>query len=176
MDLALERITSALTSAPRAAGAGPLRVWDVGTGSGAIAVALAADLRRRRYGDAVRILATDASPEAIQLALENIVGHGLADIVDVRQGDLLDERGGLADDPPVDIVLANLPYIPTDDVPKLPIAASFEPRMALDGGPDGLDLVRRLLSLLPEVLAPAGVALLEIGADQARRGGGAGRR
>jgi release factor glutamine methyltransferase len=68
--------------------------------------------------------------------------------------------------PAFDLILANLPYIPAGDIEGLPIAASFEPRLALDGGPDGLDLVRRLLAALPVVLAPGGSALLEIGYDQ----------
>jgi release factor glutamine methyltransferase len=67
---------------------------------------------------------------------------------------------------PLDIVLANLPYVRADAIDGLPIAASFEPRSALDGGSDGLDIIRRLLGLLPEALASDGVALLEIGADQ----------
>ena len=67
---------------------------------------------------------------------------------------------------PVDLVTANLPYIPSDVVPTLPAATHFEPSLALDGGPDGLDLVRRLLDGLPAVLAPGGQALLEIGHDQ----------
>lgn len=167
VDLGLERVTTALTGTPRPRDAGPLFVWDIGTGSGAVAVALASELRRRRYGAAVHILATDSSPDALALAIENAVGHGVADIVEVQRADVMAPRGGLGDVAPADVIVANLPYIPSDDVPRLPIAASFEPRAALDGGPDGLDLVRRLLSLLPEVLAPAGVALLEIGADQA---------
>ena len=62
--------------------------------------------------------------------------------------------------------MANLPYIPSGDIDTLPVAASFEPRDALDGGPDGLDQVRRLVRGLPAVLSTEGVALLEIGADQ----------
>jgi release factor glutamine methyltransferase len=65
------------------------------------------------------------------------------------------------------VVAANLPYIPSRDVDRLPIAASFEPRGALDGGPDGLDLIRGLLDRLPSVLRPDGTAVLEIGSDQA---------
>jgi release factor glutamine methyltransferase len=67
---------------------------------------------------------------------------------------------------PLDVVLANLPYVRTDAIDGLPIAASFEPRAALDGGEDGLASVRALLVLLPEALAADGVALFEIGADQ----------
>jgi len=65
-------------------------------------------------------------------------------------------------------LLANLPYIPTDDVPKLPRAASFEPRSALDGGRDGLSVIRRLIGQLPVALNPGGISLLEIGSEQAQ--------
>ncbi len=65
------------------------------------------------------------------------------------------------------MILANLPYVRSDVVPTLPVAASFEPIVALDGGADGLDVIARLLARLPEALAPGGVALLEIGFDQA---------
>ena len=67
---------------------------------------------------------------------------------------------------PADLLLANLPYIPTATVPTLPVAASFEPAMALDGGDDGLDLVRRLIDQLPSRTAAEGFAMLEIGAGQ----------
>ena len=63
-------------------------------------------------------------------------------------------------------IVANLPYVRSDAMPTLPRATSFEPQAALDGGPDGLDLIRRLLDRLPEDLTPEGVALLEIGGDQ----------
>jgi release factor glutamine methyltransferase len=64
------------------------------------------------------------------------------------------------------LLVANLPYIPSASVPDLPVAASYEPAMALDGGPDGLDVIRRLLVDVPDVLAPSGAVLLEIGGDQ----------
>jgi release factor glutamine methyltransferase len=67
---------------------------------------------------------------------------------------------------PFDVILANLPYVRTGAIAGLPIATSFEPRLALDGGEDGLDVVRALLARLPEALTADGVALLEIGADQ----------
>lgn len=150
-----------LTSAPRPAGTPDVLVLDVGTGSGAIAVALAALLRRRRMLDEVGILAVDCSSEALDLARENAVGHAVADAVSFAQADLLP-----AAEPPFDLILANLPYIASADVDTLPVAASFEPRLALDGGPDGLSVIRRLLEALPESLAPAGLALLEIGFNQ----------
>jgi release factor glutamine methyltransferase len=150
-----------LLSAPRPPGTAPLRVVDVGTGSGAVAVALAVVLRQRRMLPESSILAVDSSAEAIGLAKENAVGHAVAEAVAFAEADLLP-----AGERPFDLVLANLPYIPSADIEGLPIAASFEPRLALDGGPDGLALVRRLLAALPSVLAPEGTALLEIGFDQ----------
>ena len=162
VDLALNEILRRLTSAPRPPGTPPIFVADVGTGAGTIAVALAVALRKRRADRDVRFYATDVSDDALQLAKENAVGHGVADLMRFSESDLL---------PPVlpgefDLVLANLPYVPSDEVPHPPIAASFEPRIALDGGPDGLDLVRGLLARLPEAVAPGGTALLEIGSDQ----------
>ena len=182
-----------LTSGPRPAGTPNVRVVDVGTGSGAIAIALAAVLRRRRMLPEVTIVATDSSPEALQLARENAVGHGLADSIEFAAADLLavsrpaatDGRTSAALEGPAedaspaptegsaapdfstfDLVLANLPYIPSAEIGRLPVAASFEPRVALDGGPDGLAVVGRLLEQLPAALAADGSALLEIGFDQ----------
>jgi release factor glutamine methyltransferase len=152
-----------LTSEPRPAGTPNLRIIDVGTGSGAIAIALATMLRRRRMLPEVTLLAVDCSAEALSLARENAVAHAVADAVAFVEADLLP-----AGEAPFDVILANLPYIPSADVDTLPIAASFEPRLALDGGQDGLELVRRLLTALPAALAPDGTALLEIGFDQGR--------
>lgn len=151
---------------PAAAGERPVRVADVGTGSGAIAIALAVELRRRNVelGRDVRIIATDASAAAIELARENAVGHAVADGVRFYEADLLPPV--LPDEAHLDVIVANLPYVMTDVIPTLPVAASFEPLAALDGGSDGLDVIRALLARLPDVLAPAGVALLEIGSDQ----------
>jgi release factor glutamine methyltransferase len=167
VDRALAWIGAALTVAPRPPGTAPLQVLDVGTGSGAIAVTLAVEARRRGWSSDLRIVATDSSREALSLAIENAVGHGVADSIDFAPADLTPD----ATDPAslFDLVTANLPYIPTDDVPKLPIAASFEPVGALDGGPDGLTVIRHLVGLLPDSVRGGGVALLEIGADQADR-------
>ena len=149
-------------------GGDAIRVADVGTGSGAIAVALAVALRRRRVvmGRNVTILATDRSPEALELARENTVAHAAADGVRFVEADLLPPVLP-DDDARLDVILANLPYVRADAIDGLPVAASFEPREALDGGVDGLDAIRALLARLPQVLAADGVALLEIGADQA---------
>lgn len=164
VELALARIADDLTGALQSDDPAPYLVWDVGTGSGAIAVAVAMELRRRRYGDAVRFLVSDISGEARDVATINVVAHGLAHLFTFAEGDLTEVAP--APTSPARLLLANLPYIPTGEMPGLPVAASFEPSVALDGGPDGLDLIRRLLMALPQVLAPRGAALLEIGADQ----------
>lgn len=165
VELALARITADLTGAPRESDE-PYLVWDVGTGSGAIAVAIASELRRRRYGEAVRYLVSDLSGDARDVATLNVVAHGLAHLFTFAEGDLVDVAPAPAR--PVDLLLANLPYIPAAMLPELPVAASFEPVQALDGGPDGLDIIRRLLPRLPHAVAPGAAALLEIGGDQER--------
>jgi release factor glutamine methyltransferase len=162
VDLAEDEILHRLTARPRPPGTPPLRIADVGTGSGTIGIALAAALRRRHAFDDVEIIGTDASPEALDLARENAVGHAVGDRVRFIEADLLPP----VMDPPFDVVLANLPYIPSDVVPSLPIAASFEPRASLDGGPDGLAAIRELVARLPSALAPGGTAMIEIGSDQ----------
>jgi release factor glutamine methyltransferase len=162
VELATAEVMRRLTSAPRPAGSGPLRVADIGTGSGTVVVSLAVACRRRGVHDEIEILATDASPEALDLARENAVGHGVADRVRFVEADLLPPVVG----EPFDLVLANLPYVRSDAVDDLPIAASFEPRAALDGGSDGLEVIGRLLGRLDDVIAPGGQALVEIGADQ----------
>jgi release factor glutamine methyltransferase len=163
VELALARITSDLTGAPRTSRE-PYRVWDIGTGSGAIPVAIASELRRRRYGDAVRFHVSDVSGDARDVAKLNVVAHGLAHLFTFAEGDLVE----VAPPPPqpVELLLANLPYIPSAMLPGLPVAASFEPVGALDGGADGLEVIRRLLPRAPEVVAPGGAVMLEIGADQ----------
>lgn len=168
VELALGHVREVLTASPRLADASPLRLWDVGTGSGAIAVALARTLERDGYGAYVTIVASDVSPEAMQVATENVVAHGVAERVALAAGDLMDIP--VAALHPVDLVVANLPYVPSHAIAGLPIAASFEPEIALDGGPDGLAVIRRLLQALPSVLGEGDVALVEIGSDQADLG------
>jgi release factor glutamine methyltransferase len=164
VELALAAIVDRLISAPRPPGTPPLRVADVGTGAGTIAVSIALSLRRRGAGDDVAITAIDLSDDALQLAKENAVGHGVADLMRFAVSDLLPVGGSNR----YDFVLANLPYVRAEVVPTLPIAASFEPQMALDGGADGLAIVERLLAQLPDALAADGQAMLEIGSDQAQ--------
>ena len=139
----------------------PMRVVDVGTGSGAVAVALAAALRRLNALEAVEITATDISDDALDVAKANAVSHAVADRIAFALTDLLPPSA--AD---FEIVLANLPYVRGDAMAQLPQPTTFEPTLALDGGPCGLAVIGRLVDRLPSVLAVDGVALFEIGADQ----------
>jgi len=138
----------------------PIYVIDIGTGSGAIALAI------KRARPDVLILAVDRSPEALAVAKANVERCGLD--VRLRLSDLLDNiptpPGGFH------AIAANLPYIPTADLEELqPEVRRFEPMSALDGGADGLDLIRRLLDRCaePGVLAKTGRIYLEIGVGQA---------
>lgn len=160
VDLAEAAVGERLVASPPPRGS-HLRVADVGTGSGAVAVALAVALRRRRMLDVVRIVATDVSDDALRVAAENVASHAVADAVRLEVADLLSPGADV-----FDLILSNPPYVRSGAIAGLPIATSFEPRLALDGGPDGLDVVRRLLDLLPTRLGHDGLALIEIGADQ----------
>jgi len=134
-------------------------VADVGTGSGAIACALAARL------PGLRALATDCSLPALAVASRNVRSHGLSDRVRLLAGDLLEPLG---DGARLDLVIANPPYVPSAVIRSLPAEVSaWEPRLALDGGPDGMAVLRRIIASAPAVLAPGGWLLLEIGDDQA---------
>ncbi len=139
------------------AAARPVRtVWDVGTGSGAVALALATHLPE------ARIVAADASREALQVAAENRRCLGLEDRVELVESDLLAEAHGA-----IDVVVANLPYLRTDEyLGAMPEVSQYEPRQALDGGPTGLALVERLLVQAAARSPQPALLLLEIGAEQ----------
>ena len=132
------------------------RCVDVGTGSGVIALTLAAE----RPG--ARVQAVDRSPNALSLARENAARLGLAERVEFFQGDLLAACAG-----PFDLVAANLPYIPSRDIAGLSREVRHDPMMALDGGPGGLDLVGRCIQEAFARLVSGGRTALEIGHDQA---------
>lgn len=142
----------------RIAGREAPRVCDVGCGSGAIALAIAHDV-----ADA-RVIGVDRSADALAVSRANADKLGLGARVEWREGDLL---APVAGEPPFDIVASNPPYIPSGDIDRLmPDVARYEPRAALDGGPDGLDIIRRLIPQAADALAPGGALLVEIGHDQ----------
>jgi release factor glutamine methyltransferase len=134
----------------------PLRLADVGAGSGAIAVTLAVHLPE------ATIYALDDSAEALTLTAQNARRHRVADRVRPLQGDLLSPLPQ-----PVDLITANLPYVATAEWDQLPPEIRVhEPRAALDGGSEGLTIIRRLLAMAGAYLRPGGALLLEIGASQ----------
>jgi release factor glutamine methyltransferase len=143
---------------------GPVLAWDVGTGSGALAIALALHLREATGRERLSLMASDVSPDALALAAANAADHGVADVIEFLAADLLDAIDGR---PRPDVIVANLPYVPTADVDAGHGSLGFEPRIALDGGRDGLEVVGRFLEGLPTSAAPGATAFLEIGADQA---------
>lgn len=130
------------------------RAADVGTGSGCIALTLASHIPD------LLVTASDISPAALSVAAHNRAAHGLTGRVALTQADLFE--GAVVS---FDLICANLPYIPTRQVDALDVAR-FEPRLALDGGAAGLEVIERLLAKLPIVLSPGGLALLEIEAGQ----------
>jgi release factor glutamine methyltransferase len=142
-----------------------ITAWDVATGSGAVALALALRFRTPLALGRLRLVASDLFADALELASENLAAHGVARHVTLACADLLEPAGGTL--PLPDVVIANLPYVRSAEALGAGSLA-HEPQVALDGGPDGLVVIRRLLSELPDRLAPGGVGLIEIGAGQAR--------
>jgi release factor glutamine methyltransferase len=132
-----------------------LTAVDVGTGSGALAVTLAAKRPK------IAVHAVDISAAALVVARQNAERY-LAPVI-FYEGDLL--KPLIEQGIKVDLVLANLPYIASDELPDLAVSR-YEPRLALDGGADGLVLIRRLLGQIPQVARPGALILLEIGAGQ----------
>lgn len=135
--------------------ASPLTIADIGTGTGAIAIALALHLP-----DAL-VYAVDLSATALEVAARNVARYGLEGRVRLLQGDLLEP---LVE--PVDVIVSNPPYTIYAEID--PNVRAYEPRLALDGGPNGLAVYRRLLAQAPAALRPCGVVALEIGAWQVR--------
>lgn len=131
-------------------------VADVGTGSGAIAVAIAANVSD------VQILATEISAKALQVAKRNAQKFHLDSRIEFVECDLLPAKPGMfSTEQHLDLLCANLPYIPSETLYTLPVYAR-EPTLALDGGHDGLAIIRKLLDIAPEWLAPNAMILLEI--------------
>jgi release factor glutamine methyltransferase len=134
-----------------------LRIIDVGTGSGAIAVALAHALTF------AEITATDISPAALAVARANAARHGVANRIRFLEGDLLAPVAG----EPFDLIVSNPPYVPEGDRATLAVEVrNYEPAQALFAGGDGLAIYRRLIPESSKALAPGGILLLEIGFGQ----------
>ena len=135
-------------------------VADLGTGSGAIACAIARAL------PAAEVLAVDVSVGALAVASRNVRALSLSSRVRLLAGDLFAPLGSLSAS--LDLVVANPPYLPSAVIPSLPPEVSrHEPRAALDGGPDGMAVIRRVVAGAPPVLKPGGWLLMEIGEEQA---------
>jgi release factor glutamine methyltransferase len=132
------------------------RLADIGTGSGVLAITLALE----RPG--LEVVAIEISADTLALARENAVAQGVDDRITWLQTDLL---SGVDTD--FDFLVANLPYIPSAEMAGLPREVRHDPPLALDGGPDGLDVIRRLIGEAPSHLKPGAGLLLEIGISQA---------
>ncbi|MGE5252602.1 MAG: peptide chain release factor N(5)-glutamine methyltransferase [Planctomycetaceae bacterium] len=134
------------------------RILEIGTGSGAISIALAREL------PAAKVVATDLSPKALALAGENALRCGVRERVQFLQGDLFLP---VEKEDAFDLIVTNPPYIPRGEFPSLmPEVRDYEPKVALDGGKDGLDFFRRVLPAVGDHLRPGGWFLAEMGAGQ----------
>jgi release factor glutamine methyltransferase len=135
-----------------------MRQLDLCTGSGCVAIAMA------RQRPTAKVFASDISPGALAVARENALRLGAYNVAFVES----DLFASLPADARFDVVTANPPYIATAEIPGLsPDIRDFEPRLALDGGADGLDVVRRIVAEAPRFLEPDGVLASEIGAGEA---------
>jgi len=133
-----------------------VRVADIGTGSGIIGLSIAA------HAPNTMVWCVDISTEALQWAGRNMRRHGLQDRVVLLTGDLLEPLSE-----PIDVLCANLPYVPTEDYEELPPQIrDREPRIAVEGGVTGIELIRRLTEQMVPHLAPQAAILLEVGAGQ----------
>jgi release factor glutamine methyltransferase len=138
------------------------RAIDLGTGSGAIAIALAANAPR------TEIVATDVAAEALALAARNAARNRVAARVEFRRADCWTVSDGGAPLGRFDLIVANPPYIRTSELAALaPEVRDFEPRLALDGGADGLDFYRRIAAGAGQHLKPGGALMVEVGQGQA---------
>lgn len=133
-----------------------MRLIDVGTGCGILAITFALEI------SGLEVVAVDLSPDALALARENAARFGLESRIAFVHSNLLDQTDGV-----FRWVVANLPYIPTAELDTLQREVKHDPKLALDGGRDGLDVIRNLVASLQTRLAPPALIVLEVGLDQA---------
>jgi release factor glutamine methyltransferase len=137
------------------------RILDLCTGSGCIALALAKNL------PTARVVATDISPAALAVARRNLQRLGMEERVTFAEGDLFGALAGVLDPAPFHLIVANPPYIASGQVAELPRnVRDYEPHLALDGGTDGLAILRTILATAPRHLRPEGRIYLELAFDQ----------
>lgn len=135
-----------------------IRVLDLCTGSGCIGIAIA------KYDSRVKVTLSDKNPECARIAQKNVIMHGLESNAEIIISDLYYSIPKMK----FDVIAANPPYIPSSDINGLmPDVRLYEPVLALDGGTDGLDFYRKIISVAPEYLRPNGKLFLEIGIGQA---------
>ncbi len=134
------------------------KILEIGTGTGCIAIALAQLL------PSATIFATDLSKSALDLAQKNAIAHHVGNRIRFVREDLFSDKQGLRGW--ADLMVTNPPYIPTKDLDGLEPEVLKEPRMALDGGKDGLDAIRAITAMAPKMLKPDGILAMEIGAKQ----------
>ena len=152
VDLALEHLAHSSSHSPLVA--------DAGTGSGALGLAIKAHARTSS------VVATDISQDALEVARGNAISLGLSHRTEFVRGDMLSPIEG-----PIDLVVSNPPYIPSDEIAGLAVEVRREPRIALDGGVDGLAPLRRLLTQAASRLAADGVLIVELMPEQIDRAG-----
>ncbi|TWU00297.1 Release factor glutamine methyltransferase [Botrimarina colliarenosi] len=135
-------------------GGGDVMIADIGTGTGAIAVAIA------NQAPSAKVVAIDINPQAVALAKKNAERHGVAERVAPIEGDLF---ATVKASRRFDFIVSNPPYVTTNELMNLdPTVRDHEPHLALDGGPEGTDIIERLLAVAPERLADGGELLIEI--------------
>jgi release factor glutamine methyltransferase len=142
---------------------GPFIIVDLGTGCGNIAISLVKKIPRSKA------YAIDISSEALKVAVENARFYRVERRIEFLEGDMFSPLEGLNLKGKIDLVISNPPYIATKEIPKLSLEVKKEPRIALDGGRDGLNFYRRIFREAPPFLNKGGLLALEIGYDQANK-------
>lgn len=156
----IERLSAARQAAAETT---PIRVLDLCTGSGCVAISAAKHCLSHQWN--VTFVATDVSPPALAIAQENAVRHGVQDLIEFRPGDLFE---ALPANSRFDILASNPPYIASAEIETLdPEVARHEPRLALDGGPTGFLVIDRLIAAAPKYAASSALFLMELSPEQA---------